>query len=185
MAICPPFPQSDCYEAAKAKLSYKETKPGREALLILWKGLGASDRQTGFGDPVNATSSVAVCIYDESGGLVEDLLVDRAGADCQERACWRPLKDKAYVYGDVVGSADGVSKLEYPQYLDNAAKGKALVKGKNNESEAQLSLPTGIAGALMGNTSATIQMITSYGFCASAVVQATTDKGDLFRAKKR
>jgi len=177
--------QPGCYTASQAKLQYNEKKAGREKLSAQWKGIGNALYATDFGDPVTGNASVAVCIYDDGGALVGEMIVDRAGELCDGKECWKQKGDKAYGYKDKNNTADGISKLEYPRWIDSSAKAKAAAKGKNNSTKSQLSLPTGTVAALTGGTSATMQLHTSYGFCVSADVVMTKDDGSQYKAQKK
>ena len=75
---------------------------------------------------------------------------------------------KGYGYQDKDVTSNGIFKLGFADGV--ATKGKAGVQGKNNASKSQTSLPTGVFGKLTGNTTPTIQMVTSDGFCATATM---------------
>jgi hypothetical protein len=110
------------------------------------------------------------------------MVVDQAQQDCgtPSRPCWRALSDKGYRYTDKDITADGIQKILVKG--GDAERGKVLVKGKNNASKGQLSLPTGIAALLLNQTRATVQVVTSdascFGFTATDVKRAD---GSLFK----
>ncbi|MEO6029996.1 MAG: hypothetical protein ABIR79_24280, partial [Candidatus Binatia bacterium] len=51
-----------------------------------------------------------------------------------------------------------------------ATKGKASAQGKNDAAKGLNSLPPGLVAALTGNTSPTIQLVTSDGLCVGATM---------------
>jgi hypothetical protein len=180
---CPATPQAECLTATQGKLQYSEKKAGKEKVKLQWKGITAETQQSDFGDPATSDTSVALCIYDDTGMLVEDMIVDRAGQTCVGKECWKVKGDKGYGYKDKDNSADGVSKIGYAS--GTASKGKADAKGKNNSTKAQSALPIGVVSNLTGNVAPTIQMLTSNGFCVSAVVTPTKDDGLQYKAQKK
>ena len=124
--------------------------------------------QSDFGDPVGADTRVALCVYDGSDALVLDLRVDRAGELCgtKQKPCWKAQSTKGFAYKDSAGAADGVQKIS--EKAGTTGKGSVSVSGKNNAPKGLMGLPTGAAAALQGETSATLQVLTSDGECFEA-----------------
>ena len=116
--------------------------------------------------------------------MIQEFIVNRAGDLCDGKDCWKEKGNKGYGYKDKEASAAGVSKIEY--LSGNPGKGSAKTKGKNDAKKGLTSLPTGVAAALSGNMSPTIQMLTSDGFCVSATLnEIKEDDPFRFRAQKR
>jgi hypothetical protein len=172
---CSASPELSCIAAGRAKLDVDEKKAGKEKMKLQWKKLADATVQGDFGDPVGGTTAVALCIYDDSNALLQELLVDRAGEQCTGKDCWKAKGTKGYGYKDKDNASDGISKIGYKS--GDAGKGKADAKGKNNSAKSQTSLPTGVVTKLAGNTAPTIQMRTSDGFCATATMN-TVKKDD-------
>ena len=87
-------------------------------------------------------------------------------------------------YKDKTASADGVIKIGFVGAA--AGKGKASAQGKNNKSQGLTSLPTGISAALTGNTSPTIELVTSDGFCVGATMnRVVKDEALQYKAQKK
>jgi hypothetical protein len=183
-AACGATPQTTCSEAAQAKLQYSEKVVGKEKAKLQWKKIATRTMQADFGDPVATDTAATVCIYDDAGDLVRDLIVDRGGQLCDGAACWKSVANNGWSYKDKSSSADGISKLLFKS--GDVGKGKASAKGKNNPAKGQVSLPTGVVGALAGNNTPTIQMSTSDGFCVTATItEVKTDDGLQYKAQKK
>src|SRR6185369_16571819 len=60
---CVAAPLSRCVEAAQAQMRVHEKSPGREKIKLLWKKLSSATTQAAFGDPVDGTTRVALCLY--------------------------------------------------------------------------------------------------------------------------
>lgn len=180
----PAEPATTCADTwAKASLLVKEDIAGKEriqAKLLNGPALGQND----FGDPlVPSGTSYTVCIYDGADALAGRIEVDRAASLCAGRDCWKAVGTTGYLYKDKDASADGAKSLKL---LGGAAgKSKVLLKAANNSSKGQTSLPLGVAAALSGSTSATLQVHGSDApSCFSAALGTVTkDTGSFFKAK--
>jgi hypothetical protein len=164
-----------------------ERKPGKETLRVVLAD-GPPTSPAGFGDPTAAGGdALALCIYDGSGERVARLEVDRAGASCGNRACWRPLGEpaRAFRYKDATGSAAGVRRIA----LEGGGAGRPGVAlyASNRASKGQTALPTGIAPALAETGSVTLQLHTSDEACLSAllddVIRREADRLEVRRAR--
>jgi len=163
---CAPGPLPGCIGAGRAKVAVKEKVAGRERLQVAFRMLAGSVEADDFGDPISGTTSHAICIYDETGDVVADLRVDRAGATCGTSACWRALADAGYRYKDPEGSADGVRTIVA---RGGSGTGRLIVKARNTTSSA--ALPTGITARLAGAAAVLVQVHADDGACFGGRVE--------------
>jgi len=112
----------------------------------------------------------------------DDASVDRARQPCGGKPCWQAKAGKTYDYRDRDGSADGLSKI---RYIPGAAgKGRADARGRNNAAKGRTGLPSGIVAQLTGNTTPTMQMITSNGLCLGATMnRVKKSTADTYKAQ--
>jgi hypothetical protein len=151
-ALAPAAAPTTCADTwEKGTLLVKENKPGKEKLLAkLIKGPAVD--QLDLGSPLAPGGSAhTVCVYDDADAVVGRMDVDRAGDDCGGKPCWKaiggaPPDGKGYLYKDGGASADGIKILLMKG--GDAGKSKILIKGANNSSKGQTSLPAGIAAGL-------------------------------------
>ncbi len=153
---CPAAPAPDCRTGfRRGRLEVNERRPGRETLLarlLRGPGLGTAD----FGDPtVAGGTAYAVCIYDDAGALVRELIVDRAGEECGRAPCWS-TRPAGYAYSDVEGRADGVTNVTLK--TGGARTTRLSFDGANSAARDRLSLPVGTAAALQATTSVEVQV---------------------------
>ena len=161
-----------------------EKKAGKEQLKLQWKKIATATTRASFGDPVSGSTIAVACIFNDAGVLVGERLVDRAGQTCGTKPCWKNTGKQGLQYQDKLGTEDGIVKLQFGGGA--ATKGKAAAQGKNNVSKGLNSLPTGLAAALTGNTTPTIQLITSNGFCVGATMNKVgKDAGGQYKAQKK
>jgi len=174
---CGATPAAGCVAPEKAVLLVKEKKPGKEKLKVVLKKLQSAVLPTDFGNPVFGTTAYKICLYDGTDQLAGEYTVDQAGAFCDGKSCWSS-KSKGYKYKDKALTADGMLKMVL--FGGDPSKGKVVVVGKNKES----TMPLGTAAALQGETSATVQLLSSdascFGGTLSTVIKA---ESDLFKAK--
>jgi YVTN family beta-propeller protein len=186
--VCGSVPAAGCLAGfGKAILLVKENVPGNEKVVAkLLKGpmLTTND----FGDPtVVGGTAYNLCVYDGAGVLAGQLTVDRAGDDCAGQDCWKfvgaPLSGgKGLAYKDPDATADGVTKLLGKN--GDAGRSKVLLKAQNSLAKGQTALPTGIAAALAGETSVTMQLLGSDGLCLEAVLtDVKKADGDSFKGQ--
>jgi len=181
-ASCDSTPRPLCADSTKALMALKESSAGRERYKLQWKNVPDPPNKGDFGNPVDSDTSVAVCIYDDTSALVAELVVDRAGELCDGAACWRS-HSKGYGYKDRATQSDGVGKLGY---LINQTGARVSAVAKNNSKKGQLALPTGVAAALAGNLTPTIQLVTSDDECFTATMtHVTKDAGLQYTALKK
>jgi hypothetical protein len=173
---------ADCVPAGKVTLAIDEKKPGKEKFKAVLKNLTAPLGQSDFGDPVAGSTGYAVCTYDEGGALVASMIVDRPGETCGTKPCWKGVSSKGYAYDDKFLSADGIQKIVGKGGA--AGKGSVQASGKNDAAKGFTALPTGIAAALSGNTSATVQIVTSDAACFTGTATSVQKADGLqFKAK--
>lgn len=189
---CPPAPVAPCFGAGRAQLLAHEKKPGKERLKLQWKKIAEATTQSDYGDPASSTpmpgivGRSTICIYDDFGALIQDLTVAKAGQICgsPHGACWTATS-RGYLYRDGVGYEHGVNRIQYTS--GDAGKGKASAAGSNSfDLGTHVYLPVGLAAALAGNVSPTIQLITTEGFCVGATMnQVTSDDGVVYGARRK
>ena len=103
---------------------------------------------------------------------------------CGTKPCWRVTGKQGLAYKDKTASADGVTKIGFVGAA--AGKGKASAQGRNNASQGLTSLQKGISAALTGNTSPTIELVTSNGFCVGATMnRVVKDEALQYKAQKK
>jgi alkylhydroperoxidase family enzyme len=181
---CPPAPLSGCVGLERGALRIQEKKPGRERLALGLKRFQADVTRATFGDPVAGTTAYRLCIYDAAQNPVADLVVDRAGADCGSKACWKQHGATGYRYADRAAGADGVTKLRLT--AGDAGSGKIRLKARNKEAKQQTALPTGVAAALASSSSVTVQLVADDAACFGATLSKVKRATDTtFRAVER
>ncbi len=177
---CPSVLQPSCIPAGQARMQVLEKAEGKEKMKLQWRRLGAYATRSQFGNPVSGQTVAALCIYDQSGSLVQDFVIDRAGQFCESGRCWKASGSEGYAYKDKVLAADGISKLRFSGGSD---KGKVDAAGRNKAAKGHTSLPVGVAAGLAGSSSPTIQFVTSGGLCIGATMTAVQrDDGLNFQA---
>ncbi len=181
---CAAAPLPSCLAVEQAKLQSNEKKAGKEKLKIKWKKIQSVTTAASFGAPVTGQTAVAVCLYDDSDVLLGSVEVARGGQFCGRKPCWKAKGSKGFGYKDKSGTADGVTKLNFKS--GDAGKGKADVNAKNNAAKGLDQLPVGFAAALSGNTSPTVQIVTSSGLCIGAkMTEVKKDEGGVYKAQKQ
>jgi FG-GAP repeat len=159
---CPPDPNPLCIAARKGRLSIDERKPGKEKLSLRLSKLAAPVGPAELGDPVSGGARYDLCLYDDADTLLADLALDRAGQLCGRKPCWKAAGG-GFRYADPSASAGGVKKLVAKGGA--AGKGKLSASARNAAAKGQAALPTGLAAALAGRTSARVQAVAGGGAC--------------------
>jgi cysteine-rich repeat protein len=172
---CAVAPIPACAAAGKASLSVVESKPGKEKLKLALKKLASAVTLADLGDPVSSTTRYDVCLYDAASQLAGVLTVDRAGQTCGAKPCWKAVGSVGFKYKDPAAAASGVRSLQLKS--GDAGKGGLSLQAGNQSAKAQTALPTGIAAALQGATSATVQVLTDVPSCFQAEL-GTVKKAD-------
>jgi len=181
---CGSAPNPSCLVAAQAQLQSNEKKAGKEQLKLRWKKISTATTRSTFGDPVGGTTVATLCIFNDVGSPVGQLVVDRAGQTCGVKPCWKASGTQGLAYQDKLASAQGITKIRFGGGA--AGKGKASGQGKNDAVKGLTSLPTGLTTALTGNTSPTIELVTTNGLCVGATMNTVTrDGGKQYKAQKK
>jgi hypothetical protein len=169
---CASAPVAGCRVAAKASVVVNETSFGKEQLKVVLERVSTPVGQSDFGNPITGDTAYEVCLYDHAGALVDKLKVDQAGALCSGKPCWKVLSTVGYKYTDKLLEAAGVKEIT----LTGGAPGKAkaIIKGKNDLAHGETDLPTHVARKLVGDRTATVQLLTSDGACFTATVTNVT-----------
>jgi hypothetical protein len=147
---CPASPDGACLSGFTSGLVLVQEIPGREKLLVKMNAGPAFAPQTDLGNPLTGSTVYSLCIYNNTGGLVGHLSVDRAGEFCSGNPCWRALGNTGLKYKDPTFVADGVSLILLKG--GTAGKSKALIKGSGSN------LPPGITAELQNVAGATVQL---------------------------
>jgi len=154
---CPASPSSSCVTGfQKGMVVVSNRVAGRELLVAKWVH-GPELEPDDFGDPtVHPGTTYTACIYDDGGTLVGEYPVARAAAACKQRDCWQDEGALGFRYRDASASASGIRAMRLQ--AGAAGQSRITVLGRNDLTEGETSLPTTVAGALAGSTSARIQL---------------------------
>ena len=184
VGACPPAPSAGCFAAGSAMLTLLEERIAGETLSLIMKGFVPAASAADFGDPVSGSTRWDVCVYDQSGTLVTDLIVDRDQGQCsfgkKDKACWS-ASSSGLKYKDKWLGSYGVEKI-----IAKAAGGasSSIVLKAKNKFSTQVALPLS-AAALAGDTSATVQVLTNDAACFEAVLdQVTIANGARFSGRR-
>lgn len=140
---------------------------GKEKLKLAIDRMAPPTSAADIGDPVVGSTTYAACLYDENDVLRSTVRVDRAGAQCGTKPCWKVTSGPGVKYSDKLLEADGVQQIVAKAGI--AGKGKMIVKGKNDLPHGRIELPTGVAPPMTGHRHATVQVFTSDAGCFSGV----------------
>jgi len=181
---CPPRPMPVCTVGFdEGSLRVDERKAGKEKLTAkLFRGPALAQADFGGADG----TAVALCLYDEAERLAVGLGVDRAGALCGIKPCWKPIgkpapDGKGFVYDDKTGGADGVRSIRLQG--GSAGTSSVAVEASNDAKKNQTGLPTGIAEALAGATEVTLQLQTDASCFEGTLSEFRQQETDRFEAK--
>jgi len=175
---CEPTPLVGCVSPLKSVLLVNEKNAGKEKIKVALKKLQPLVGQSDFGDPVNGSTGYKICVYDAASQLTGEYTVERAGDICGDKPCWAAVSTKGFKYKDKGSAADGILKMNL--FGGDPGKGKVLAIGKNTAA----TMPTGVAAAMLNQTSATVQVFSSDGpACFSATLsQVKKADGAIFKA---
>lgn len=177
---CPPAPDVSCVTGFdRAVLRVNEVVAGKERISSRWIR-GPSLSSSDFGDPtVFPGTDYAACLYDDAGRLVAQYGVPRAAARCGARECWRKRDSRGWLYFDPTSSAAGVHRLR----MRESSTGESIVlfAGANDAPRGRTSLPVGVAAALAGSTSATMQLFASDAPTCTSVTLTNVVRNDSVR----
>jgi hypothetical protein len=183
-ASCPPTADGDCAMGfEKGSIDWKDQGGVGDRLKVKMQK-GPALTQTDFGNPIDAGGTAyGLCVYDDADLLAAELNITRGGDLCHSgKECWKvvggdPPDGKGYKYKDKDELSHGISKVT----LQGGYAGKSQVKitgrGEN--------LPDGVAAALLGTSSVTIQLRGSDATqCLSTTLADISKQGvDRFKAK--
>jgi hypothetical protein len=85
-----------------------EKRFGKEQIKVKIDRLAGDVPLAFFGDPIASSTGYAVCLYDEHNALRAALHVDRPGATCGTKPCWKAVGGPGYKYTDRSLVSDGV-----------------------------------------------------------------------------
>jgi hypothetical protein len=154
-----------------------EKRFGKEQIKVKIDRIPVNVPLSFFGDPVGGSTGYAVCLYDESNVLRAALRVNRPGATCGTKPCWKLVGGPGYKYTDRSLVSDGVLQLFTKSGI--AGKGKMIAKGKNDLPHAITNLPTGVAAQMVGDRHATVQLMSSNAGCLTGFVQTVKEADTL------
>lgn len=186
--VCPPAPDLTCHAAGRALLLLNEKTAGKERWRLQWAKIADATTRMEFGDVTESTPTpitvarVSACLYDDNDALLGEVSVAKAGQSCPRYGdCWHEVGTNGYLYRDPVGYEDGVTRIQYT--AGPATAGKVKLAAANVTSQGHEHLPIGVAAALAGNTSPTMQLVTTTGFCVGATInRVTRDDGVAYGA---
>jgi cysteine-rich repeat protein len=179
---CAPAPAAGCIQSATASVAIDERKPGKEKVALALRKIAEAVTLEDLGSPVSGTTRYAICVYGPGPALALDLRLDRAGATCAGKPCWKAKGTTGFVYKDAQGAADGVTAMTAKSGA--VSKGAITIVGANQATKGETSLPTGAAAALSGAASATAQVVANDGECFEADL-GTVKKADGTQFKAR
>jgi hypothetical protein len=172
---CGAAPAGGCFAPGKAVLLVSEKAAGKEKLKVALKKLQMPVDPSQFGDPVTGSTRYKVCIYDSANQLKGEYTLARAGDTCGDKPCWSALSGKGYKYLDKSTAADGFLKMKLFGGVAGKGKVQAIAKGS--------ATPMGVTAALQGQSSATVQVLTSDAACFGVnLTQVKKADATLFKA---
>ena len=125
------------YQVANLQL----TPQGKDKIAWAWRK-GAATSKTDFGNPVTATPSYEVCVYDSSASpqpLYRGSVA--AGGTCGTRACWTDKKT-GYGYRNTTTNADGIQRVTLKSGVASRSVVQVTAKGINlTPPDPMLTLP--------------------------------------------
>jgi hypothetical protein len=133
--LCSPAPLPDgaCNltepgNSLKSSISISDKTPDdKDKLKYKWnRGVAVSVGQ--FGDPVEDSDTIRLCIYDDVG-LQRELDLPTGGVEplCGTKPCWKATGTKGFKYKNKAGSADGVTSAKFK--AGDPGKSQVQVKG--------------------------------------------------------
>jgi YVTN family beta-propeller protein len=133
--LCSPAPLPDgaCNltepgNSLKSSISISDKTPDdKDKLQYKWnRGVAVSVGQ--FGDPVEDSDTIRLCIYDDVG-LQRELDLPTGGVEplCGTKPCWKATGTKGFKYKNKAGSADGVTSAKFK--AGDPGKSQVQVKG--------------------------------------------------------
>ena len=166
--VCRSAPRSDCIALSSAKFIAKEPKPTKATLRVILGKSEAPVELEDFGDFVNGSDTLGLCIYDDADALLRSYVVDRGSDFCQGSSCWTVNSKTGYSFKDLTADDSGIFKMRLrPGGAAGQSPASVQISGKTVKAPAISTLPR-IADDLAGNTRPTIQTTFDTGVCLSA-----------------
>ncbi|MFM8412932.1 MAG: hypothetical protein ACKOCT_21980, partial [Alphaproteobacteria bacterium] len=112
----PPTARVDCIAAGEASIAYNEATPGKERVSFSWGKPATAMTQSNFGDPVNGSTAMWMCIYGPDDALIRSIAVARAGDTCAIEGnvgtdpCWKSRGKNGWAYADKSALAGASSR---------------------------------------------------------------------------
>lgn len=128
---------------------------------------GPAMGQATFGDPVNGSTSFALCVYDGSTLIMEA----RVGASS---TFWKAIKN-GYRYRDRSGLTDGYRRL----LLKGGNAGRSRITARLAGVSVPMPAPFSTTQFLNASSGVTVQLRQSGGVCYETVFPAATIKKNL------
>ena len=126
LAGCPAAPTTGCLDALQGELVFRRSlNARRNAFVWRWTRGVTELSQADFGDPTLDGGSLAVCVYDQRGGvpaLVFGASIELGGV-CLGKPCWEAVRTMSWRYGNRSGNAAGLRAV----VLGGGAAGKPSV----------------------------------------------------------
>ena len=173
-----PLPAASCHgptAPGKTQLAIKDTAPDTKDRLK-WKwAKGGAVGLGDFGDPVNGSTTYALCLWDRDAGTPELVrsIVLPPGGTCAGKPCWRG-NAKGFLFSDKA-LATGVKQLKLR--AGAAGKGQVQLQAKGVGIET-----IGAALPFAQSPAVTIQLVNDLGQCWSSdfSAPARVNTGDKF-----
>jgi uncharacterized delta-60 repeat protein len=179
-------PRTGCFEpvqAGKAKLALRRaTKPGKLDQLK-WQWLaGASAGPGAFGDPTLPGSDIAICLYDESGLVLDAFVPVGLFPVCGSKPCWKYKQKPDGSESHLLNAAfwGGIQKL---LFKDSLQSGKAKLQFQGRE-EFSISPVIRLTKPLPWSGTVTAQLVSPAQQCWSATY-ATPSRNDAVQYKAK
>jgi cysteine-rich repeat protein len=177
---CRGTPLPGCHFARRARITWNERVAGGERLSLKLSEIGADELLGDIGDPVTGGTRYDLCVYNGTGGLLTELVLDRAGELCAGETCWKERPDGGLAYRDRQGRASGIRKVRFGRARGRGAL-RLLAANRANRNEA--GLPTGITEHL-DERGTTLQLLTSDAGCFEAALGDVRRTGPRFKARQ-
>jgi len=183
--VCALQPRTGCRVSTGARLKIRLRSVSSQQ--VAWSWLKGTAPVSEFGNPT-ATTSYALCVYDEEALQAEHVLKLEAGAGgvCPAKACWRTVGSstpRGYRYRDREAHQDGVSKISLAGGKPDRDKLLFVAKGP----VIPVPMPVSAAALFHQDQTVVAQLVNSDGFCwesSFAPADVRTNESDYYDARK-
>lgn len=166
-AYCEAGPSLGCVSPGGGVLRIQDSvKDSRDAVSWTFRK-GPAMAQSTFGDPVNGSTSFALCVYDGNSLVMEA----RVGPSS---TFWKAIRN-GYRYRDRAGLSDGYRRL----VLKGGNPGRSRITARLSGASVPLPLPFSPTQFLDAALGVTVQLRQSGGGCYETVFPAATVKKNL------